>query len=82
MKTILLSFLIAFGGIGIQRLNLSLDNGFTLSKQIIQETKRCIGINRKNKQCGNSANIGSNYCIWHEPKSLRYEAIARSTGRR
>ncbi|MBK6860369.1 MAG: hypothetical protein IPK91_05935 [Saprospiraceae bacterium] len=49
--------------------------------QFSQERKRCIGINRRNAQCGNNANPGSNYCDWHEPNRIRCIAIAKSTGR-
>lgn len=80
MKTILLSVLIAFGGYcSYPSINNLYHSQFTIVKQD-QETKLCIGINKKNKQCGNSALSGSNYCRWHEPTRIRCNAIAKLTG--
>jgi len=81
MKFILLSLLIAFGGFSTQRICFNEVSSSNFTSQTEQQSKRCLGINRKNKQCGNSANPGSDYCIWHEPNRLRCKAIAKSTGK-
>jgi len=81
MKFILFSLVIAFGSFTPQKICFNKVSSSIIKSQKVQQSKRCLGINRKNKQCGNNANPGSDYCIWHEPNRLRCKAIATSTGR-
>ncbi len=81
MKFILLIVLITLGGINFQRLDYYSVSGLSLTSQFNQVDKRCEGISRRNKQCGNQARPGNNYCGWHEPTRISCRAIAKSTGR-
>lgn len=81
VKFIFLIVLITFGGINFQRLDYYSVPDLSFTSQLNQENKGCQGINRKNKQCGNPAKPGSDYCGWYERTRIRCKAIANLTGR-